>query len=85
MGRTNKLTGEFTPKPSVVKKSQRMQGPIEFTQALRKGSPVKVFMGAGWEKGTVVQWAKDRVTVRLNRGNKTVVCHEARNLEHSAL
>ena len=85
MGRTNKLTGEFTPKPSVLKKSQRMQGPIQFTQALRKGSPVKVYVGSGWEKGTVTSWQKDRVTVRLNRGNKTVTCYDARNLEHSAL
>ena len=38
-------------------------------------------MGAGWEKGTVVQWEKSRCTVRLNRGNKTVVCHDARNLQ----
>lgn len=59
----------------------RMQGPIAFTQALRKGTNVKVFVGAGWEKGTVVQWEKSRCTVRLNRGNKTVVCHDARNLQ----
>ena len=59
----------------------RMQGPITFTQALRKGTNVKVFVGAGWEKGTVVQWEKSRCTVRLNRGNKTVVCHDARNLQ----
>jgi len=58
-----------------------MSGPIQFQNALRKGTSVKVFMGAGWEKGTVVQWDKSRVTVRLNRGNKTVVCHDARNLE----
>ena len=59
----------------------RMQGPIAFTQALRKGTTVKVFVGSGWEKGTVVQWEKSRCTVRLNRGNKTVVCHDARNLQ----
>ena len=58
-----------------------MSGPIQFQTALRKGTNVKVFMGAGWEKGTVVQWDKSRVTVRLNRGSKTVVCHDARNLE----
>lgn len=84
MGRTNKLTGEFTPKPSVLKKSQRMEGSIKFTRALRIGTPVKVFMGAGWEKGTVVNWSTDRVSVKLNRGNKTTVCHDARNLEVSS-
>ena len=81
MGRFNKETGAFTAKPSVMKKIERMYGPIQFQNALRKGTNVKVFMGAGWEKGTVVQWDKSRVTVRLNRGNKTVVCHDARNLE----
>lgn len=81
MGRINKQTGEFTAKPSVVKKIERMYGPITFETALRKGTNVKVFCGAGWEKGTVVEWTKSRVTVRLNRGSKTVVCHDARNLE----
>lgn len=59
----------------------RMEGSIQFRDALRKGTNVKVFMGAGWEKGVVVQWEKSRCTVRLNRGNKTVVCHDARNLQ----
>lgn len=81
MGRFNKETGEFTPKPSTKKKSQRMEGPIKFTQALRIGTPVRVFMGAGWEKGSVVHWSTDRVTVKLNRGNKNTTCHDARNLE----
>ena len=81
MGRFNKQTGEFTPKPSTVKKTERMYGSIQFQNALRKGTNVKVFMGAGWEKGTVVQWEKSRCTVRLNRGNKNVVCHDSRNLE----
>ena len=80
MGRFLK-DGEFKPKPSTLKKTQRMYGSITFETTLRKGTNVKVFMGAGWEKGTVVQWDKSRVTVRLNRGSKTVVCHDARNLE----
>ena len=80
MGRTLK-DGTYKPAPSAAKRSARMSGPIKFETALRKGTNVKVFMGAGWEKGTVVQWENSRVTVRLNRGNKTVVCHDARNLE----
>lgn len=80
MGRTLK-DGTYKPAPSAAKRSERMSGPIQFQDALRKGTNVKVFMGAGWEKGTVVQWEKSRVTVRLNRGNKTVVCHDARNLQ----
>ena len=80
MGRMLK-DGTYKPAPSAAKRSARMSGPIQFQDALRKGTNVKVFMGAGWEKGVVVQWEKSRVTVRLNRGSKTVVCHDARNLE----
>ena len=80
MGRTLK-DGTYKPAPSAAKRSERMSGPIQFQDALRKGTNVKVFMGAGWEKATVVQWEKSRCTVRLNRGNKTVVCHDARNLQ----
>ena len=80
MGRILK-DGTYKSAPSAAKRSERMSGPIKFQEALRKGTNVKVFMGAGWEKGTVVQWEKSRCTVRLNRGNKTVVCHDARNLQ----
>ena len=80
MGRTLK-DGTWKPKPSAEAKSARMSGPVTFDKALRKGTAVKVFMGAGWEKGTVVQWEKTRVSVRLARGNKTVVCRDARNFE----
>ena len=73
--------GEFKPKPSILKKIQRMYGPIQFQDALRKGTAVKVYMGAGWEKATVIHWDKNRCTVRLNRGGATVVCSDARNLE----
>ena len=80
MGRFLK-DGEFKAKPSVMKKIERMYGPIEFQDALRKGTQVKVFIGAGWEKGTVVDWSKSRVTVRLSRGSRNVTCYDARNLE----
>ena len=80
MGRTLK-DGTYKPAPSAAKRSERMQGSIVFTEALRKGTNVKVFMGAGWEKGVVTDWQKNRVTVRLNCGNKTVTCYDARNLQ----
>ncbi len=81
MGRFNRETGEFKAKPSVMKKIERMYGPIQFQQALRKGTSVKVFLGAGWEKGSVVEWTKNRVVVRTNRGSRNVTCYDARNLE----
>ena len=80
MGRFLK-DGEFKAKPSVMKKIERMYGPIEFQDALRKGTQVKVFIGAGWEKGSVVEWTKNRVVVRTNRGSRNVTCYDARNLE----
>ena len=64
-----------------MKKSERMSQSITFDNALRKGTSVKVFMGAGWEKGVLLDWQKHRCTIRLARGNKTVVCHDSRNLE----
>jgi hypothetical protein len=73
--------GTYKPAPSAAKRSARMQGSIIFTEALRKGTNVKIYVGSGWEKGTVTDWQKNRVTVRLNRGNKTVTCYDARNLQ----
>ena len=73
--------GEFKAKPSTQKKSDRMQGSIKFAEALRRGMPVKVYIGAGWEKGTVYEWSSTRVTIKLNRGNRNVTCYDARNLE----
>ena len=73
--------GTYKPAPSAAKRSARMSGPIQFQDALRKGTNVKVYVGSGWEKGVVTDWQKSRVTVRLNRGNKTVTCYDARNLE----
>ena len=73
--------GTFKPKPSATKKSERMLGPIEFQTALRKGTSVKVFVGAGWEKGSIVEWSKNRVVVRAARGGRQIRCYDARNLE----
>jgi len=64
-----------------MKINERMAKSIAFQTALRKGTNVKIFMGAGWEKGVLIDWQKNRCTVRLNRGNKSVVCYDARNLE----
>ena len=81
MGRFNRQTGEFTAKPSTQKKIERMFGSIRFENALRIGTPVKVFTGAGWEKAFVTSWAKDRVAVRAARGGRTITCYDSRNLE----
>lgn len=80
MGRLLK-SGEYKPAPSAAKRSARLSGPTQFEDALRRGTSVKVYVGSGFEKGTIVEWTKDRVVVRLNRGSRNVTCYDARNLE----
>lgn len=80
MGRFNKQTGEFTPKPSSVKASERMQQPPTPLPVYRRGTPVEVFIGAGWGKGTVELSDKNRCTVLLKTGQRRVTCYDARNL-----
>lgn len=72
--------GTWKPKPSALKESSRMAGSTKFESALRRGTLVKVFMGAGWQKANVVEWSKDRCVCKLARGGKTVVVYDARNL-----
>lgn len=51
---------------------------------LRKGTPVSIYMGAGWEKGTVTDSTKRHYSVRLNRGtSRTKTCFDARNIKLS--
>ena len=51
---------------------------------LRKGTPVSIYMGAGWEKGTVTDSTKRHCSVRLNRGtSRTKTCFDARNIKLS--
>jgi sRNA-binding protein len=46
---------------------------------LRIGQPVKVYMGAGWLKGTVRTKFKDSVVVQLDR--RTARCYDLRNIK----
>lgn len=45
---------------------------------IRRGEAVKVFMGAGWQKGTLVDKLRDSVTVKLK--DRTVRCFDPRNV-----
>ena len=72
--------GTIKFKPSAEKAAARMSGSIKFETALRRGTLVKIYMGAGWAKASVVEWAKDRCVCRLARGGSTVVVYDARNL-----
>lgn len=45
---------------------------------IRTGDPVRVFMGAGWQKGTLVLKHGDSVTVRLP--TRTIRVFDPRNI-----
>lgn len=49
----------------------------------RKGTSVKVYMGAGWQAGGVVESSRDRCEVTLRQGNKTVIVFDRRNIKTS--
>ena len=80
MGRFNS-EGEFKAKPSAMKASEWMQQEPLPMRSIRKSTDVRVFMGAGWQSGKVVQWTKEGVTVWLTRAQRNVVVRDNRNLK----
>lgn len=46
---------------------------------LRTGQQVKVFMGAGWQKGTIQSRDRESAVVRLDR--RSTRCYDLRNLQ----
>lgn len=73
--------GTIKYKPSVMKAVEWMtQEPLPM-RSMRKGTNVKIFMGAGWSKGTVVNWASSGITVYLAREKRTVTVRDNRNLK----
>ncbi len=73
--------GEIKFKPSVMKAVEWMQQDPLPMRSMRKQTNVKVFMGAGWSKGTVVNWASSGITVYLTREKRTVTVRDNRNLK----
>lgn len=73
--------GTIKYKPSALKAAEWMaQAPLPM-RSFRKGTIVKVFMGAGWDKGKVIQWTKDGVSVWLQRKSRSVVVRDNRNIK----
>ena len=73
--------GTIKYKPSVMKAVEWMtQDPLPM-RSIRKQTSVKVFMGAGWSKGTVVSWSSSGITVYLAREKRTVTVRDNRNLK----
>ena len=83
MGRTLK-DGTWKPKPSATKSAEWMAQPPLPMRSMRKGTTVKVFCGASWSKGSVVQWTKDGITVWLKREQRNVVVRDNRNLKEES-
>ncbi len=73
--------GTMKPKPSALKAAEWYQQEPLPMRVMRKQTSVKVFMGAGWEKGSVVEWRASGITVYLPRKKKTVTVRDNRNLK----
>ena len=76
--------GTIKYKASALKAAEWMQQQPLPMRSFRKGTFVKVFMGAGWDKGKVVSWTKDGVSVWLLRKQKTVVVRDNRNIKEES-
>lgn len=59
---------------------KRLRGPRHPLPIFRKGTAVKVYMGAGWAKGTVSHSDRDACVVFLAQLRKTVRVKDARNI-----
>ncbi len=74
-------SGEIKYKASALKAAEWYQQEPLPMRSMRKGTNVKVFMGAGWSKGSVVNWASSGITVYLAREKRTVTVRDNRNLK----
>lgn len=60
---------------------ERLSRPRHPLPALRKGSDVQVYVGAGWAKGLVTFSCRDRCTVWLSQARRQTTCSDARNIK----
>ena len=65
---------------SAQTEQQRLEMPAHPLPVLERNQGVKIFMGAGWAKGTVIRSDSDGCTVRLPQLQKTVRVRDARNI-----
>ena len=63
------------------KELERLMKPAHPLPTFRKRSEVKVYCGAGWDKGVVEESSRDRCTVYISKRRKQVTCYDARNIE----
>ena len=65
---------------SAQTEQQRLEMPAHPMPVFRRNQDVKVFMGAGWAKGTVNQSDRGGCTVYLSQLRKTTRVRDARNI-----
>jgi hypothetical protein len=58
---------------------QRYLQMFDSFRSIRRGASVKIFMGAGWEKGIVIESGADRCAVRIAKRITTV--YDLRNIK----
>jgi hypothetical protein len=76
--------GSFKPKPSIQKQLEWMQQRPQPMQVFRKGTTVKVFMGAGWATGKVEESSTTSCIVYIKMGNKRVTVYDRRNIKETS-
>ena len=62
---------------------ERLSGPIKPLPVFPRGTVVKVYIGAGWGKGTVQESSRDSCTIWLSQQRRTTRCHDARNIQRA--
>ena len=65
---------------SAQTEQQRLEMPAHPLPVFERNQDVKIFMGAGWAKGTVSRSDLDGCTVRLPQAQRTVRVRDARNI-----
>lgn len=60
---------------------ERLAGRPHPLPVFRKGATVSVYLGSGWAAGYVTDSSRDRCTVHLAKGQRSVTCNDARNIK----
>ena len=83
MGRTLS-DGSFKPKPSVTARQEFMQQEPQPMRSMAKGTEVHVRCGAGWAKGTVIEWRRNGIVCYLPRTREYRTVFDNRSIRTSS-
>lgn len=73
--------GTIKYKASAYKESDRLSGDPFPLPRFPVGTKVKVYMGAGWSIGYVVDSKQDKCVVRLSVGQRSITVNDARCIQ----